>query len=136
MDDRILLVFGLLATTSCMRYPQASSAVDDGRTWYVRACASCHGEGGRGDGPVAAALRNPPPDLTTLAVRRGNGFPRDYVIAVITGERELPAHGTREMPVWSQRFGAGGAPAVASLYARRRLEDLADHVAALQRPAQ
>jgi len=58
------------------------------------------------------------------------------VIAAIAGERELPAHGTREIPVWSQRFGTrSGAPAVASLYARRRLEALADYVASLQRSA-
>ena len=78
----------------------------------------------------------PPPDLTTLTIRRGGEFPRPDVVAVIAGEHELPAHGTREMPVWSQRFGTGSAaPAVASLYARRRLEALADYVASLQRPA-
>jgi hypothetical protein len=36
------------------------------------------------------------------------------------------------MPVWSQRLGTGTA-AAASLYARRRLELLADHVGSLQR---
>jgi mono/diheme cytochrome c family protein len=136
MDRWIPLALVLLAVTSCMRRTQTTTAVDDGQTWYVRACASCHGEGGRGDGPVSAALRTPPPDLTTLAARRGDGFPRDYVIAVISGEHQLPAHGTREMPVWSQRFGAGGPPAVASMYARRRLEALTDYVASLQRPAE
>jgi hypothetical protein len=86
---------------------------------------------GRGFGPVAPALRNPPPDLTTLAARNAGVFPRAYVIDVIAAERELPSHGTREMPVWSQRFGPGPGR-VASGYARHRLELLADHLAALQ----
>ena len=125
-----------LVATSCVRHVGTPDAADDGgHAWYVHACASCHGEAGRGDGPVAKALIVPPPDITTLTLRSGE-FPRADVIAVIAGERELPAHGTREMPVWSQRFGTGsGPPAVASLYARRRLEALADYVASLQRPA-
>jgi hypothetical protein len=75
-----------------------------------------------------------PPDLTALAARHGGRFPREWVIDVISGEREIPAHGTREMPVWSDRFGPGsGAAHVASLYARRRAELLADHLQSLQR---
>jgi mono/diheme cytochrome c family protein len=102
---------------------------------YGRACASCHGVDGRGDGPVAAALRVPPADLTSLAERHGGTFPRDYVIAIITGEQNVSGHGTREMPVWSEHFGTVfGATAPAAIYARRRLELLADHVASLQRP--
>jgi hypothetical protein len=74
----------------------------------------------------------PPPDLTTLAARHGGTFPRDYVIDVATGRQQFAAHGTREMPVWSDRFGPGPGD-VASLYARRRLELLADHLGDLQR---
>jgi mono/diheme cytochrome c family protein len=107
---------------------------DGGREGYLRACASCHGVQGRGDGPVASALRGPPPDLTTLSSRYGGAFPRDVVVAVVTGEREVPAHGTRLMPVWNERFGSSsGAAAVAALYTRRRLESLADYVESLQR---
>ena len=104
---------------------------DDGRDWYVRACASCHGVDGRGGGPVASALRVPPSDLTALA-ERGGTFPRRYAIAVTTGAQEITGHGTREMPVWSERFGTG-AEGVASAYARRRVEMLADHLESLQR---
>ena len=35
-----------------------------GKTTFVTNCASCHGEGGKGDGPVGAALTPPPRDFT------------------------------------------------------------------------
>jgi mono/diheme cytochrome c family protein len=104
----------------------------EGRAAYERACASCHGVDARGRGPVAPALRVAPADLTALAARHGGTFPRDELVAVVTGEREVTAHGPREMPIWSVRFGAGigGVPAA---YAERRLELLADYVESLQR---
>ena len=107
-----------------------------GRRAYERECASCHGLGGRGDGPVAPALRVTPPDLTWLAERNGGQFPRDWVIAVITGTAAVTAHGTRDMPVWSDRLAPDqrdGATAAAALYARRAVEALADYVASIQR---
>lgn len=38
--------------------------VERGRALYVTHCASCHGDGGRGDGPAAASLTPTPGDLT------------------------------------------------------------------------
>lgn len=53
---------------------------------------------------------------------------------MMSGDRALPSHGTREMPVWPQRFGQPGAPAagMASIYARRRLEMLSDYLESIQ----
>lgn len=70
---------------------------------YTRYCASCHGVSARGDGPVGAALRTPPPDLTTLA-RRAGRFDDAGLVAVIDGRRLVQAHGPREMPVWGAVF--------------------------------
>jgi len=40
-------------------------SVTNGATLYQESgCAACHGESGHGDGPVAAELNPPPPDLT------------------------------------------------------------------------
>ena len=128
-------VLALIALAACTRLPSSFRGGDpreEGEQLYLRACASCHGTDARGAGPVAPHLRVPVPDLTTLAARRGGEFPRANVIDVIVGRQELPAHGTREMPVWMERFGPG-AGNVASLYARRRVELLADHLAARQR---
>ena len=38
--------------------------VEVGGRAFATHCASCHGTDGRGAGPVAAALRTPPADLT------------------------------------------------------------------------
>jgi mono/diheme cytochrome c family protein len=75
-----------------------------GKDLYRLRCASCHGEGGKGDGPAASALKNPPADLTTIGKKRGGTFPRAEVMQFIDGERPVPAHGPRHMPVWGEVF--------------------------------
>lgn len=73
---------------------------------YVAYCASCHGRDGKGRGPAVAALKVPPPDLTTLTLRYGGKFPRDLVEKIILGENPVAAaHGSREMPIWGPIFG-------------------------------
>lgn len=72
---------------------------------FLRHCAPCHGESGRGDGPAAGALRVPPPDLTRIAARRGGSFPRGEIARFVDGRFSVPAHGSREMPVWGERLG-------------------------------
>ena len=105
-----------------------------GQRDFERSCAVCHGLGGHGDGPMRTSLRTPPPDLTRLAERHAGGFPEGYVIGVVTGRIEVDSHGTREMPVWSDRFspsGTGGA-AAASIFARRSASALADYLRSIQ----
>ncbi len=94
-------------------------AKDRGRTASAGAevfrayCASCHGAAGKGDGPVAPALKVPPADLTTLARRNGGRFPAVRVFQSVEGSAAFPAHGSREMPVWGtvlrQRSGSSEA---------------------------
>ncbi len=75
-----------------------------GAELYAVHCASCHGREGRGDGPVAASLDPPPPDLTTLASRPGGRFDETTLLGVIDGRYAVAAHGPREMPVWGAVF--------------------------------
>ena len=67
---------------------------------YRTFCASCHGDAGRGDGPVASLLRVPAPDLTTIRGRHGGTFPRAQMIAIVDGRTPVAGHGRGEMPVW------------------------------------
>jgi mono/diheme cytochrome c family protein len=69
-------------------------------------CATCHGTDAKGNGPVAAALKRPPPDLTRLALLNGGSFPRQRVETYVTndGDTITPAHGSSEMPVWGPVF--------------------------------
>lgn len=72
---------------------------------YKRFCASCHGMGGRGDGPVAASFRTALPDLTGLARRAGGEFPAEQVRRIVDGRTVVAPHGPRDMPVWGHEFG-------------------------------
>jgi hypothetical protein len=70
-------------------------------------CSPCHGRDGKGDGPVARALKRPPADLTTLAKRNHGVFPRADVRGFVTnGSANIPEHGSSAMPVWGPTFRA------------------------------
>ncbi len=77
-----------------------------GEIIYMRYCAACHGRTLAGDGPVASGLRKPPDDLTFLARKNGGEFPYDKVAATIDGRLTTRMHGTPDMPVWGEVFGA------------------------------
>lgn len=103
-----------------------------GRDSFESYCASCHGRGGAGDGPTAAALRSRPADLTALARRNDGSYPRDRVRELITGTgRAVAAHGPTEMPVWGPLFRAFEQDALA----RERIENLVAYVESLQLPS-
>jgi len=78
--------------------------VDIGKSEFLSSCASCHGADAKGNGPVSGQLRVPPPDLTMLARVNNGVFPTNAVYESIYGSKTIPAHGTREMPVWGERF--------------------------------
>ncbi len=70
-------------------------------------CGSCHGADGKGQGPVAGALKTAPADLTRIAMRNGGAFPRDRITAFVSkGAPAIAAHGTADMPVWGPIFNA------------------------------
>lgn len=103
-----------------------------GRDSFQAYCAPCHGVGGRGDGPVAAALRARPSDLTTLARQSGGAFPGDRVRNFVTGTgRALAAHGTTEMPIWGTMFSSFESDA----RVRERIGNLVTYIESLQVPS-
>jgi len=67
-------------------------------------CAVCHGISGKGDGPMARAIKINPPDLTQIAKRNGGLFPEGRVFRTISGLGMPISHGTRDMPVWGDLF--------------------------------
>jgi protein-S-isoprenylcysteine O-methyltransferase Ste14 len=110
-----------------MSHTSASS----GREMYMSYCAACHGADGKGDGPAASALKEPPPDLTTLAENNGGKYPADHVAAVLRFGVEAPAHGSKEMPTWGDLFAAlhGGHT---SAQVNLRIANLNDYIKSLQ----
>lgn len=78
--------------------------LDIGKNEYDGACAVCHGNNGKGDGPMMSQLVNRVPDLTALARNNNGVFPFDRVYQIIDGRREVKSHGSRDMPVWGRHF--------------------------------
>jgi mono/diheme cytochrome c family protein len=76
----------------------------EGADLYRAYCASCHGKDGKGNGPVASALKATVPDLTIIAKKNGGIFPAARVRRIITGEGIIASHGSRDMPVWGPIF--------------------------------
>jgi mono/diheme cytochrome c family protein len=92
-------------------------------------CATCHGRDGKGNGPVAPALKVPPPDLTVLSRRQNGVFPEREVEIIITGSDAVPAHGSDEMPVWGLIFRALDTN---DARAKARITSLVAHIRSIQ----
>jgi mono/diheme cytochrome c family protein len=82
-----------------------SPTAEAGRQEFNIYCVSCHGEDAKGNGVAAPALKDKPADLTGIAARRGGTFDRVEVAEIVDGRQDMPAHGSREMPIWGDRLG-------------------------------
>jgi mono/diheme cytochrome c family protein len=101
-----------------------------GKEMFKAYCASCHGEDAKGDGPAAAALKQPPADLTALAKTNGGKYPALKVTSILRGQATLAAHGSQEMPVWGAVFWkmSGGHEAEV----QQRISNLNRYIESLQ----
>jgi mono/diheme cytochrome c family protein len=77
----------------------------DGKLMYANYCAPCHGADGRGNGPMAGALKSQPTDLTAMAKMNNGKYPDTHVAAVLRFGASQPSHGTSQMPVWGPLLG-------------------------------
>ncbi len=128
----VLLALPLAAQEQPLRIP--GETMSAGQQYFQRYCSACHGLTGRGDGPAAPALQPPPADLTRIAQRRGGHFPVAEIAAFIDGRTVMPAHGSREMPIWGERFGEmGGGGSVGEEVVRGNLLILIEYLRSLQR---
>jgi mono/diheme cytochrome c family protein len=85
--------------------PTTKTTPVSGKQMYGNYCAPCHGVNGRGEGPVGAALKSRPTDLTVLSRNNGGKFPSNHVNTILQHGVEIQAHGTSEMPVWGPVLG-------------------------------
>ena len=103
----LLLAFTMLAFAQkpvIKKAPAPQTSPASGSEMYKSYCAVCHGTDGKGNGPAVSALKVPPPDLTTLARRNQGKYPESRVYQAIKGEASLPAHGSKDMPMWGPVF--------------------------------
>jgi mono/diheme cytochrome c family protein len=80
MTDRSVIRFGLMALgfllmAAMTLVSTGAQGQTLGKQEFVRNCASCHGAGGRGNGPLAKFMTVGPADLTELTARNDGEFP-------------------------------------------------------------
>ncbi len=98
----MLIVFTLISL-----HVYADSAERDpiiGGVEFERSCAICHGFNGKGAGVMADSLTKAPSDLTQLTNNNNGHFPFNDVYRTIEGSPNVGVHGTREMPIWGDRY--------------------------------
>jgi mono/diheme cytochrome c family protein len=99
----------------------------DAKQMFTSYCAVCHGADAKGHGPAAASLTKAPADLTRISARNGGNFPSVKVKRYIEGLDEIPAHGSRDMPMWGDLFRSLGRDS-----ADIRVQAMADYLKSLQ----
>jgi mono/diheme cytochrome c family protein len=95
---------------------------------FIRHCAVCHGTDGRGNGPLAPAMKTAPADLTKIATRNKGEFPSAKVADVIRNGGGVLGHGSTAMPAWGLDFSEKHNPTVA----RGRIAGLVRYIESLQ----
>ena len=126
----VLAVF--LMTLPLLGWAEEAEWESRGERLFDLHCASCHGHEGRGDGVVAEALREPPADLTRLALR-GKGW-QEEARAVLVGEKRVGTHGPQEMPVWGLSFVERGRVADQQREVEAEIDALISFLSSIQRP--
>ena len=130
----------LVAIGSGVFFLAEAWAMSLGEFEYSNSCAQCHGLSGKGDGPVASSLTEIPPDLTMLQKSNGGVFPVTKVYSIIEGNADVRVHGSRDMPVWGNRFRGrtkaeefeNFSPADSSEYATTRILALIEYLSTIQ----
>ena len=104
----------------------------EGKDNFDAYCAVCHGRDARGNGPAAAAMKVPVPDLTTIAARHNGKFDLVHVEMSIRqpGRMGTPAHGVEEMPIWGDVFRFEDRAR-----SMLRMQNLARYLESIQAPA-
>ena len=104
LSNRTQLV--VAAALAALLAPAAAFAGDAaaGKTTFTMFCSSCHGDGGKGDGPVGAVLNPPPRDLTKGEFKfdtDGDGKPgtdQDLLNVIVNGAGKYG--GSAQMAPW------------------------------------
>lgn len=97
----VLLIMGMGMSPA---WGQEQEIIAGGRLLFQKFCVSCHGSQAIGDGPLSESLTPKPADLTKLSASNGGSFPFWHAYRTIDGRHLVPAHGTRDMPVFGIWF--------------------------------
>lgn len=123
--------FAMLYVTTSVA-AMTEDAMRQAKQDYQKYCASCHGSEGRGDGPVAQAMKAMPADITLLSMNNGGQYPADKVREIIDGRADVKSHGPRAMPVWGEELYVS-AEGVGQRQARDRIDALTEYLLHMQK---
>jgi hypothetical protein len=78
------LFSGITTIGAIVAFAGSVSAQDEdiGKIEFQSNCASCHGIGAKGDGPMSGELKRRPADLTVLAKKNNGVFPLNSVYRI------------------------------------------------------
>jgi mono/diheme cytochrome c family protein len=135
-------IMRILPLTLCLLLaaPAAQAAGDIalGAQTYADVCASCHGIGAKGDGPMSQLLNIPVPDLTQISARRKGIFPWLTIVHMVDGRSGLRGHGG-PMPLFGAVFKgdtvAGSAPDGSPVITSARVLAVVAYLASIQSDA-
>ena len=107
----------------------------EGRRMFLLHCATCHGQTGEGNGPLARHLSLNAADLTEISKNNGGTFPFWPTYKRIDGREELKDKGPRPMPAWGKEFlkQIGPGTPEAEALVRKRILNLVYYVESIQR---
>ena len=94
----------IILAASALGGTASAQDAEVGQAEFRDHCAACHGLTGLGDGPIGALFKTPPANLAQISQRNGGKFPFKRVYEIIDGTAVLAAHGSRDMPLWGDRF--------------------------------
>ena len=81
--------------------------------------------------PKRELIADPIPGLPRLSQRNKGKFPELKVYAAIKGDAEMPAHGSKDMPVWGTVFAAMARGNEAEV--QMRISNLVAYVKSIQK---
>jgi mono/diheme cytochrome c family protein len=102
MIGLLIIVFLAVVANLVFTTPSVRAAADDtevGKATYQSLCISCHGESGKGDGPVGQYLTPKPADLAEEIGEHDN----DYIFKVIK-EGGASVGKSPTMPAWGAQL--------------------------------
>jgi mono/diheme cytochrome c family protein len=135
MFATLMLTTTLSLTTMALAQKEK---VDVGKLEFEVHCAICHGMDAKGNGPYVSSLKVAPSDLTLIARNNAGVFPADRIIGVIDGRAQIASHGSRDMPIWGNRYAVGaaehfaGSPYDQEAFIRGRVLILVDYLRRIQ----
>ena len=107
MNKNVIYLLLILVSLSSFKLMASNASAYEGRKLYVSYCQLCHGTQGRGDGPLAKAMKITPADLTTTVRSRSDTI----LTKIITGEGRQTITGrdrhnllSETMPEWKEVF--------------------------------